>query len=248
MDQTAAARIAEDLQALGVRRGGVLLVHSSFRSLGPVPGGIDTLLEGLWRALGEQGTLAFPALSYQYVTREHPVFDIQSTPCNVGAIPEYFRKLPGTLRSMHPTHSVSAQGPQAAVLLDGHRLDRTPGGIHSPYARLRDLGGQVLMLGCGLLPNTSLHAVEEAADAPYLLEPEPVEFTLADAHGSRTQACYRCHGHFAQHYDRIRQPLLGHGLAEGPVLQAQCHLLEAPALWQAALAMLKEDIYCLTRE
>ena len=32
-------RIAADLRALGVKAGGVLLVHSSFKSLGPVPGG-----------------------------------------------------------------------------------------------------------------------------------------------------------------------------------------------------------------
>jgi NAD(P)-dependent dehydrogenase (short-subunit alcohol dehydrogenase family) len=36
-------RIAADLCAAGVRAGGVLLVHSSLRALGPVPGGAETV-------------------------------------------------------------------------------------------------------------------------------------------------------------------------------------------------------------
>ena len=50
-------RIRDDLWRLGVVPGGVLMMHSSFKSLGPVPGGIQTLIEGLLEALGPGGTL-----------------------------------------------------------------------------------------------------------------------------------------------------------------------------------------------
>jgi len=57
-------QIANDLKALGLREGGVLLVHASLRSLGKVPGGAETVVRGLLHALGEKGTLLMPALSY----------------------------------------------------------------------------------------------------------------------------------------------------------------------------------------
>ncbi len=248
MEQATAVRIAEDLRTLGVREGGVLLMHSSLKSLGLVPGGIETVLAGLRLALGEQGTLLLPGLCWEYVDRDHTLFDVRATPTCVGAIPEYFRRLPATARSLHPTHSVLGQGPLVGAFFAEHPLDRTPCGPHSPFARLREYGGQILMLGCGLRPNTSMHAVEETLGAPYLFEPTPIGFTLADDQGRRTQASYRYHAMFPQNYDRVRPRLLGRGLNEGLVLQAHCHLMDAGALWHTAAAMLREDIYCFTKE
>lgn len=72
-------RLAADLRTLGVRSGGVLLVHSSPRARGSVPGGAETVVQGLLDALGLDGTLLMPALSYEYVTPEHPVFDVRFT-------------------------------------------------------------------------------------------------------------------------------------------------------------------------
>jgi len=81
-------------------------VHTSLRSLGKVPGGAETVVRGLLYALGENGTLLTPALSYASVGVNNPVFDVLHTPSCVGALPEYFRTRPGTIRSVHPTHSV----------------------------------------------------------------------------------------------------------------------------------------------
>jgi aminoglycoside 3-N-acetyltransferase len=58
MDENACtSRIASDLADLGVHAGDTILVHSSFKSLGPVPGGIETVVQGLLRAIGEDGTV-----------------------------------------------------------------------------------------------------------------------------------------------------------------------------------------------
>ena len=119
-------RLVDDLLSLGVRPGGVLLVHSSYKSLGPLGGGPAEVIQGFQEALGARGTLLMPALSYAAVTPEHPLFDVRSTPSCVGVIPETFRRAPGVLRSMHPTHSVSGTGPQAGALLGDHGLDNTP--------------------------------------------------------------------------------------------------------------------------
>lgn len=235
-------RIADDLRAIGVRPGGVLLVHVSLRSLGPVSGGADTVVQGLREALGPDGTLLMPALSYAYVTSAQPVFDVRFTPSNVGALPEYFRTRPGTLRSLHPTHSVSGCGRLAEEILERHGEDRTPCGPRSPFRLLPEYGGQILMLGCGLRPSTSMHAIEELIEPPYLFGGQQA-YRLIAWDGSTIEAIYRVHGFrgYRQRYDRIADILPAPGLRTGRVLPASVHLIEASALWTAALATLRVD-------
>ena len=197
---------AEDLRSLGVQPGGVLLVHSSLKSMGRVPGGPESVIQGLLGALGETGTLLMPALSYLTVTTQNPVFDVRSTPSCVGAIPEYFRKRPGTLRSIHPTHSVCGVGPAAEDLLADHLQDSTPCGPNSPFHRLPAFKGQILMLGCGLRPNTSMHAIEERVVPPYLFNPAIV-YSLTGGNGRTIQKKYTIHNfrHWIQRYDHSRR-------------------------------------------
>jgi aminoglycoside 3-N-acetyltransferase len=237
-----AEQIAADLHALGVREGGVLMVHSSLSSMGHVPGGPETVIRGLLAALGPQGTLLLPALSYAYVRRKAPLFDVRRTPSNVGAIPEYFRRRHGTRRSLHPTHSVSAVGPMTAELLDDHIRDTTPCGPHSPFHKLREVDGQILMLGCGLRPNTSMHAIEELIVPSYLFGP-PITYTLVDFDGRTFEKTYTSHGfrRWWQRYDRVAQVMSPTDLVAGPVLEATAHLIHAPGLWDAVLRKMRED-------
>ena len=60
-------RIKEDLSRSGIKRGDDLLIHSSFKSLGGVEGGIKTLVEAILSYLGDRGTLLMPALSFAAV-------------------------------------------------------------------------------------------------------------------------------------------------------------------------------------
>ena len=180
--------------------------------------------------------LVHSSLSSLDVTPENPLFDIRRTPSCVGATPEHFRLRPATRRSLHPTHSVSAAGARAAELLEGHHTDGTPCGAHSPYRRLRDAGGQVLFLGCGMRPNTSMHGVEELVEPPYLFG-ETVRYRLVRADGGECEMAFRRHSFrgCVQRYERIA-PLLGdEALRTGSVLAAQAQLLEARAMWEAAL-------------
>ncbi|MFH1006715.1 MAG: AAC(3) family N-acetyltransferase [Candidatus Latescibacterota bacterium] len=235
-------RIAEDLWAGGLRRGGAVLVHSSLSSMGTVPGGAETVIRGLLDALGPKGTLLMPAHSYKHVDSERPVFDVVRTPSNIGAIPEVFRTRPGTMRSLCPTHSVCGVGAQTERLLKDHQLDDTPCGAHSPYRMLRDVGGQILFLGCGLSPNTSMHGVEEMADPPYLFGSIlSYRVILPD----RTEIQVMCRQHdfsgYAQRYDRIGPLLQGETLRIGMVLSASIQILECRAMWEQAYAALKRD-------
>jgi len=230
---------------LGVRLGGVLLVHSSLRSLGPLEGGAETVVLSLLEALGPQGTLLMPALSYRTVGPKSPLFNVITTPSCVGALPEYFRTRPGTLRSVHPTHSVSGGGPLVNSLLGEHIRSTTPCGPYSPFARLPEANGQILFLGCGLRPNTSMHAVEERVEPVYLYG-DVTDYQVILADGSQQRMVVRNHGFegWSQRYDRLAQHLSAPALRQGNILSASCYLVDAPAMWAAALAALHEDPLC----
>lgn len=159
--------LTQDFLELGVRPGSVLAMHSSFKSLGPVEDGPETVLDALLQALGPEGTLMVPTPTYNMVKWTGEPFVQDSTPSRVGLLTELTRKRPGALRSLHPTHSVTAIGPMARELTENH-LASTPLGMGSPWDRLRLADGDVLMLGTRLDTCTLIHLSESLAPAPYL--------------------------------------------------------------------------------
>jgi aminoglycoside 3-N-acetyltransferase len=179
-----AASLARDLAQLGVRRGGVLLVHCAMSRLGWVCGGAPAMIAALEQAVGPDGTLVMPAFTghlsepsrwrappvpeswWPRIRAELPAFDPAVTPSRaMGAVAECFRSLPGTRRSTHPQVSFAARGPAAARIVGDHSLDDGFGEA-SPLARAYELDAQVLLLGVGHERNTSLHLAEDRADWP----------------------------------------------------------------------------------
>ncbi len=156
-------RVAEQLRTLGVRAGGILLVHTAFRAVRPVEGGPEGLVRALLDALGPEGTLVMPSWTGDGTVP----FDPERTPAaaDLGVTAELFRRLPGVRRSRHP-FAFAALGPQAETVVDTP-LPSPPHGPGSPVSRVRDLGGQLLLLGCGHDANTSLHLAELEGGAPY---------------------------------------------------------------------------------
>ena len=235
-------RMISDLRHLGVKENAALLVHSSLRSLGNFPDRAALAVDALRQSVGELGTILMPALSYETVDVINPYFDVRETPSCVGALTEYFRTMPDMRRSIMPTHSVCGVGFHADDLLDEHHLDDTPCGPHSPYRKLKEINGQILFIGCGLKPNTSMHAIEELVEPPYLFgDYVDYEITLVD--GSKETMKLRRHGFvgYEQRYDRVEDILNNPFLQKGKVLDADCYLLEAPALWEKAHERLLDD-------
>jgi aminoglycoside 3-N-acetyltransferase len=242
------ARIVTQLHDLGVRPGGVLLVHAGLKALGPVDGGATSVINGLIDAVGPAGTLLMPTLTYELAYATDPCFDQLRSPSSVGALTELFRNHPGVRRSLQPTHSVAGVGPAFDALVLDHISDPTPCGPRSPFHRMlfRD-DAQVLFLGCGLRPNTCMHAVEELLPAPYLLS-DPVRYRVIDAQGREHRPTVRAYGFrrhgLAQRYDLLG-PLLrpADELRHGRVLAAEALLVAATAIRIRGLARLHEDPY-----
>ena len=153
---------------VGVRPGGTLLAHSSLSSFGTVRGGEHTVIDALLEAVGPDGLLAMPTHTWSTVGARQPVFHQQLSPSITGRITESFRLRAAAVRSLHPTHSVAAIGPDAQEFCSGHELYSTPCSRTSPYGRVVARGGQVLMLGVGLDCLTLMHGIEEWAEVPWL--------------------------------------------------------------------------------
>jgi aminoglycoside 3-N-acetyltransferase len=239
-------RISDEFRRLGLAPGDAVMAHSALRSLGPIENGAEGVIQALWRALGEGGTLLMPALSYKTVHAAHPYFHVNDTPSCVGALPEFFRRRAGVSRSVHPTHSACAMGARAACFVAGHENDRTPCGAYSPFRKLREAGGKILFIGCGLRPNTSMHAVEELHEPPYLYGPKVVEYRIRLPGGAETRMRVREHGFagWEQRYDRVAEVLQPPYIARGKVGDADCWLLDAPALWrEVGRALTKNPLF-----
>ncbi|MBK8011860.1 MAG: AAC(3) family N-acetyltransferase [Deltaproteobacteria bacterium] len=203
MTQQTAEQLIADLRALGLDqcKPAPLIVHSGFRSLGPVAGGPATAVNALLSAVGDEATILMPGFTTQltdpYVwpvppspaTRAHmlneiPAFDpVTSPPHKMGAIVSSFWRRDDVVRSAHPVTSWLALGPRARELTDDHDLG-DPEGIHGPVGRVFESDGWVLLLGVDHDANTTIHLAESLLDMPHL-RILPDRYPVVDDRGKR---------------------------------------------------------------
>jgi len=236
-------RLVRDLRALGVRQGGLVLVHSSLSSLGSVVGGAATVIRALLEAVGSEGTLVLPTHSWDEMEAGGRVFDAGRTRSCVGTITEVFRSWPGVVRSLHPTHSVAALGPLARDLVADHELAATPCGSGTPYSRLLDRDGQIVFLGAGLNANTAFHTIEALVGVPYLLYNAPDQFTIiSDDRRSRDVTLYRHRAGIPRRFESFESQLVASGaLSIGRVGPARALLLAGAAFRDTMVAAVAAD-------
>lgn len=176
--------ILRALSALGLRRGNIVMVHTSLSKIGYVCGGAQAVIEALIETVGEHGTIMMPTQTWKNLDPETgvhgdtseedwdtirenwPAYNKSLTPTNtMGAVAEMFRSWPGAMRSDHPARSVAAWGRYAEHLVSDHDLSNIFGD-GSPIGKLYELNGKVLLIGVGYNKNTSLHLADARAEYP----------------------------------------------------------------------------------
>lgn len=210
-------QIAGQLRALGVRPGGVLLVHTSFRAVRPVEGGPAGLCQALLDAVGPSGTLVMPS----WTGSDEEPFDPRATPAaeDLGVVADTFWRLPGVRRSAH-LFAFAAAGPLAPAILTDP-LPLPPHIPASPVGRVLDHDGQVLLLGVDHDADTTIHLAELLAGVPYGV---PKQCTVL-SDGVVTRLDYRENDHCCQLFRQVDGWLRRDGLqAEGPVGSAHARL------------------------
>lgn len=221
-------QLRKDLIAMQIRPTDTLLIHSSMKRIGPVEGGAEAVLDMLTDYFKDGGLLVFPTLTYVILKQEHPRFDVRTTPSVVGILSELFRKRPGVIRSLHPTHSVAAWGRDAAEFTAGHENANTPMPKGSPWWKLLERRGKILFIGTGISCNTFLHGVDEWIGLPDMRSQTPRAMEIVDHDGRilKMDLYHHALGRNA-YYGCCEEAFEAAGaLIRGKFGNADCHLLD----------------------
>lgn len=180
--------IFESLEALGAPRDGVLLMHTSMRSIGRVEGGVTGLLDAMKEYFTSRGGL-FLVPTHTWHNLDNPdatvTLDLASSDTCLGAFSNAAAADPRGYRTENPTHSVVIFGDRERAL----ELAKFEGEIDTPiaplgcYGRLSEVGGKILLVGVGQTKNTFIHSVEEMIGVGNRMESHATEYTVRRATG-----------------------------------------------------------------
>lgn len=237
------------LSQLDIDPNGTLLVHLSYKSIGEVFGRGDTVLDALSEYM-QAGLLVLPSHTWNHVGITNPVMDVLHTTSCVGALTEMFRKRPGVVRSLHPTHSLAALGAQAAEFVSGEQFIDTPCGKGGAYYKLWEQNAQILLIGVNFTRNTFIHGIEEWDGAEGSISPKKVDLYVIDYQGKRqyTPQYRHCAPLGSDTFAKLEAPALQQGvLTMGSFGEATTRLMQTRPLREMVAALLQEDARYLLR-
>jgi len=175
-------RIIGDLEALGLKRGDSVVVHSSYKAIGGVEGGPRTVIDALADVVDPEGALLLPNLNipHEFTADDPPRFELKKGPLRqaLGIIPELFKFEYATGFSIHPTHSMMGIGEKAAGILKDHEKAGLPCGPGTPWEQNALAGGRILLIGVDQRCNTTYHCAEEQIPDSYQLSADVIEGTV----------------------------------------------------------------------
>ena len=218
--------LLQDLADMGLTGQETILIHSSMKSIGPVDGGADTVLDALMEFF-RPGLLLLPTHTWRTINAANPVFDVCTSPCCVGILPELLRQRPGVVRSLHPTHSMAGYGQQAVSYLAGEELRNTPCTPGGCYDRLKDVGGKILLVGVTHARNTYIHSIEEVLNVSHRLADGSAHTVYMRYHYNAQQP------HISEDFVKLTQAYLDCGAAQNTRFgAASCILCDAAGLFR----------------
>jgi len=143
-----------------------VIIHSSTSNIGKIEGNAVQLTELIISKMdSNKHTLLAPALPFLGSMKEYldslEEFDLASAKNAMGNISNMIMKKEGCKRSLHPTHSVIAIGKNSDFYTTNHELCSTPFCQESPYYKLTQNNGKILMFGVNLNSVTNFHVYED---------------------------------------------------------------------------------------
>jgi aminoglycoside 3-N-acetyltransferase len=166
MRRLSKSEIETGLRELGVQAGDVTLVHSAMRTMGPVEGGAQTVVDALLELLGPTGTLVVPTFTFAHEAEDDPIIDPATDRSEMGIITETVRMHPDVRRSTAFRHSFAAIGKRSRVLTETDPAI-SPFDLRSSFGVMAALNTKVILLGVTYSSSTSHHFAELVCDVPY---------------------------------------------------------------------------------
>jgi aminoglycoside 3-N-acetyltransferase len=260
------SRLAQDLEKLGLRPGGMVMVHCRMSTLGCVVGGAETVVRALLDVVGPKGTImaytgwqdappddlgTLDEEARRAYVEEHPPYDprVALSSRDHGRVPEALRTWPGALHSGHPEAGVAALGPLADAITASHPYDDAYG-AGTPYAKLVEFGGEVAMLGAPLETVTLVHHAEAVAQVPgkrrvsygmpVLVDGERVWLTFSDIDTGEGALPYERVLDEQDYIEHIARSALAAGIGDGgPVGEATAYLFDGRGLLEHAVSWIE---------
>jgi len=143
-----------------------LMIHASMSNIGKFEGGATAIVNAiLSRVDVNKNTVIAPALPFLGSMKEYldtlVMFDVSTAKNSMGAVSSLIMKRKDSLRSIHPTHSVVAIGRDSSEYIGSHHFSVTPFDSMSPYRKLAENNGKILMFGVNLNSVTNFHVYED---------------------------------------------------------------------------------------
>ncbi|GHT58906.1 hypothetical protein FACS18945_5090 [Bacteroidia bacterium] len=139
--------LVSDLKALGIQEGDILNVKISFKSIGKIEGGVDTLIDALLETVGKQGTIisdAFVKTKLLLLCQKRAgKISTNETPSYAGLIANTILKNPLSKRSPHPVQKFAAIGREVDIVLL-HDANSKP---YSVLHKMAEMGAKNLRVG-----------------------------------------------------------------------------------------------------
>ena len=261
------SRLAQDLEKLGLRPGGTVMVHCRMSAFGRVVGGAETVVRALLDVVGPEGTImaytgwqdappddlgALDEEARRAYVEEHPPYDprVALSSRDHGRVPEALRTWPGARHSGHPEAGVAALGPLADAITASHPYDDAYG-VGTPYAKLVEFGGEVAMLGAPLETVTLVHHAEAVAQVPgkrrvsygmpVLVDGERVWRTFSDIDTGEGTLPYERVLDEEDYIEHIARSALAAGIGDGgPIGEATAYLFDGRGLLEHAVSWIEE--------
>lgn len=142
--------VKEQIAKYGIKKGDILLVHSSMDDLSKSGVGSTEVIDYLLDLVGKEGTLVFAAYPKCKKYSEEDgclYYDPQKTIAWTGLLPNIFCRYDGVIRSPFPYNSLAAKGKYAEAMMKDNLLDDVSQGEHSSWKYCVEHHAKILFLG-----------------------------------------------------------------------------------------------------
>lgn len=209
-------KIARQLTKLGLKKGSIVLLHSSLGSIGKVDGGADAVVDAFLDAIGPKGTLLVPVFGA------------------LGIITDTVKKRPNALISPCPLGTLAGIGPAASELFADHWKPDSPHAQETPFCRLMEKNGIICLLGVDQDRNTALHGVEAMLKLPYL---GTATETFRAPNGKSITKTWKYYPGPHRNFIGLDRIFIEEGaMKTGQIGNAQLRIIDAKKMWELALA------------
>ncbi len=238
--------VVSALKEVGIENGDIIFVHSDVSVFGKLcllerEKFMGLLVGAIKESVGDDGTVIMPAFSYSFCEGE--VYDPENSKSTVGALTDFFWRLPDVRRTIHPIFSVAVFGKGGDYFADVGKDSFDEASI---FAKLREKNAKILFFGAPFQSCTFIHHIEQMHKVPYRFMKTfkgKVKLSGKEYDEEATYLVRKLDGSVITDLSRFEDYLIGNesmkrvGLGKGKLL-----MIESNRLFEEGFKVLDKDV------